>query len=1065
MTTVARFAVPPPANGEKAIADRDKLPELRNSDQAVDKSKPLPTSLQSDFLPEDILFALTQPPTSRGGTLGPPSKYRSLNTSEAKTRAPPANVWSTQRRERFKHLTDNTACSCGAGKDISFLYDVPKPEQKAERPEKIDKSAIRKDATEPPKQVLQLPDTLIPNEYHIVKNKGVIGIQYHEDKYSNQVVDHEKHLVVFPSMKPTSRFEVVQLKNTMEEMLEKAGINDMDIEIKGPTQMHNLLELIKKEQNIYNVVFHELIRQASIECVERGELLADLRSKYSSLLCRVPQQIKSLHEEVMAQRALDRRLTEELMRFKSTISILTSELSEVKEHDRKVTQEAQQAQEDLKAALNEAHKNASLLTEYHELYELQRKRLETQVAMLTDEREIWSTSAYCLAMKVTEEAQVTTAKRLHVSEKAWAKLAQHFTILLSDKDTDLLTKIQIHAERWRDMVEEFNITLKHREEDMHQQLKQLSPGIDRWLKELRKCLTPVITKEGLFVTAPDEKEQRRLLEELKRWEELLNKETEKFGGDTLLNGQEQLHFIKLQLEGWTDNALKVFSRHHGSEGNTHPDQIAMITLNDEIEKLLHQFNTRITGENGVATIVIHLMNGMETWDMKITSCVNGTMPIHDNEWAGLLLIMEEWLTAIEEATEYVGSTQREEERLENRPHTRVEVHDVIVKVQKWVTTATNAIDSEDGKLVEQVNELHSDMIRWMVQILLRLAPDREGNSKEAGEMALLGSESFSQLHQNAKSLFEKLQMFSYYVIQCCSGIVMENTQARRDQMEEDADHELRDLQKLKHEYEEWTRTAKIMTSKLLGEPVEALFPPKPADLEKKDQISTIRLDQYDQNYVDQEKLVKPEGGEKKADKVKHEETAATEETSKEKTDKEKTEADKTHDQSKVPQVVPQEEKLEIIGGDDNTHFQKLDDKPHHRVSTDRTLPTLVPGGPDPNKAYEALAAVESLQKQLISTEERAQNAEERADGAEAELNICLEKVRELVKKIAELEKHDSDVKDDSEKLNKEDSKTLLTKTSLSHSSKEKSDLNLKDDKKRSESQVSKSSKSSKGKRK
>lgn len=56
--------------------------------------------------------------------------------------------------------------------------------------------------------------------------------------------------------------------------------------------MHNLLELIKKEQNIYNIVFHELIRQSSIECVERGELLADLRSKYSSLLNKVPQQIK-----------------------------------------------------------------------------------------------------------------------------------------------------------------------------------------------------------------------------------------------------------------------------------------------------------------------------------------------------------------------------------------------------------------------------------------------------------------------------------------------------------------------------------------------------------------------------------------------------------------------------------------------------------------------------------------------------------------------------------------------------------------------------------------------------
>lgn len=55
----------------------------------------------------------------------------------------------------------------------------------------------------------------------------------------------------------------------------------------------------------------------------------------------------------------------------------------------------------LKQALSEAQKNASLLAEYHELYELQRRRLESQVFMLTEEREIWSTASYCLAMKVT----------------------------------------------------------------------------------------------------------------------------------------------------------------------------------------------------------------------------------------------------------------------------------------------------------------------------------------------------------------------------------------------------------------------------------------------------------------------------------------------------------------------------------------------------------------------------------------------------------------------------------------------------------------------------------------
>ena len=46
-------------------------------------------------------------------------------------------------------------------------------------------------------------------------------------------------------------------------------------------QLQNMLELIKAEQNIYNIVFHELIRQVSVACVERGQLLSKLRSSFA----------------------------------------------------------------------------------------------------------------------------------------------------------------------------------------------------------------------------------------------------------------------------------------------------------------------------------------------------------------------------------------------------------------------------------------------------------------------------------------------------------------------------------------------------------------------------------------------------------------------------------------------------------------------------------------------------------------------------------------------------------------------------------------------------------------
>lgn len=42
-------------------------------------------------------------------------------------------------------------------------------------------------------------------------------------------------------------------------------------------QMESLLELVQMEQNIYNTVFHEVIRQVTVSCAERGQLLAKLR--------------------------------------------------------------------------------------------------------------------------------------------------------------------------------------------------------------------------------------------------------------------------------------------------------------------------------------------------------------------------------------------------------------------------------------------------------------------------------------------------------------------------------------------------------------------------------------------------------------------------------------------------------------------------------------------------------------------------------------------------------------------------------------------------------------------
>lgn len=96
------------------------------------KSKAQPTSMTDDFLPSDLLFALKRQDHStfqtsprRGSKLS--SSFSSPRDSQQggfKSTKGSARLWNyPTRRERLRHLTEAPPCICGAGRDISFLYD------------------------------------------------------------------------------------------------------------------------------------------------------------------------------------------------------------------------------------------------------------------------------------------------------------------------------------------------------------------------------------------------------------------------------------------------------------------------------------------------------------------------------------------------------------------------------------------------------------------------------------------------------------------------------------------------------------------------------------------------------------------------------------------------------------------------------------------------------------------------------------------------------------------------------------------------------------------------------
>uniref|UniRef100_A0ACB8F3T5 Uncharacterized protein n=1 Tax=Sphaerodactylus townsendi TaxID=933632 RepID=A0ACB8F3T5_9SAUR len=467
-----------------------------------------------------------------------------------------------------------------ARRDASFLFDVIAEKERRDTPpspllDKTPPSKSSKDEAAVTKPPGNIADSIVPEEFHVVKNKGVIGLEYYDEK-------------------PSGRLEVIQLMKVMDTMLERAGVTDEGAEITGVSQMRNALELLKVEQNIYNIVFHEIIRQVSVDCVERGELLSKLRQRYVLLMNRIPRQMKDVYKEMVAQRVLDKHITEELFRFKEAVGELTRELQMVREHDNRATIDAELAYKELARAIWDAELNKNLLDEYRQLYELQRARLEAQIHQLTEEKELWSGAAYDLALKVIDKNKVILARRLYGSEKAWINVMRHFAILLTSEDAKDLSCLQQLTQEYREFLRQIDAEINQAEDSSRQQLSTIMNGMNRWLSYFRDDFLG----KGTYTSAKGAVLLNDILVDLKDWEMILNKQLDLYGGDVhLARIQPLVKAEKLQKE-WMELGRAVLSRHKTLKGGMPPEWKLLEEINEDCKHLCHQYAIRSGGDNG-----------------------------------------------------------------------------------------------------------------------------------------------------------------------------------------------------------------------------------------------------------------------------------------------------------------------------------------------------------------------------------------------------------------------------------------------------------------------------------
>ncbi|KAM5148096.1 axonemal dynein light chain domain-containing protein 1 [Mantella aurantiaca] len=942
------------------------LLSVQERNNSLELSQQLSTYELNDFIPDEILHVLTSTAkASEKAELGPVKKNKNIKNGKVGLRTTDQIWHHPLRRSKFKHLIDQPVCLAGAGRDISFLCDtatIEKRNAEISTVQPTDRSDMSSRTME-----ANIGESIIPKEFYVVKNKGVLGLEYYEDKYTTLLEDDEKKLRLFPSMKPSGRAEVLQLMKVMDIMLKDAGVHEKDIKLEGPSQIHNLLDLLKTEQNIYNIVFHELIRQVSVECAERGELLAKLRQRYVMLLDKIPRQLLNLYNDLLAQRALDRCLTEEIIYFKNSIGELTSELYQVREHDLRVSKEAKQAQAELAKALKSAKKNANLLEEYRELYELQRSRLEKQVVHLTEERDLWSSATYRLARKVIEANQLHLARKMYLSERAWTKVVWHFLVLLASNDTKDLSEIQQSTEKWREHMTRFDQEVKRNEESSREKLQIICRDMKKW---------HLYFQENVFVNwhyyAVPEEMAVSALEDLKSWENMLAEEQQQFEGNKVLNSQDSLKAAADIQKEWSLLGEEVLRRHQCLDGTPAPEHKAMDELNNTIKILCEQYRRRVEGENGVARGLMTFSSSLENWSVPMYGLKNSPIDIKESDWSNLYYLLPEWTAQAERLLEFIGSPDSEEQPFLN-PIEKLKPEDVFKMLQHWVLNITSGTERDNVQITQQVISMHTAMVQYMVNVLILLSPDYSSDPSDTTHTHNeFDEEEFASTvavqNIQAPELSNKLNDFSTYVIRCCQEMV------ERIPQNEDDGYELRQLQTIKSSCDEWIETCQLLLSKVIDSKASSETVQHPHISGSKGESLMSDKKEVLENTEDRRLTDEPLQGELHAVALEG----------------------RIHAKEPISQdeMTSTHNVVKIIGYDGNIHKKSLREE-EIPVTNESVLQACRPTTPRSIQAFQSLTSLEQLEKRLLHAEMRAQKAEERSENLDEQLKAALQRIQEL----------------------------------------------------------------------
>ncbi|ORX56059.1 hypothetical protein BCR36DRAFT_280750 [Piromyces finnis] len=512
----------------------------------------------------------------------------------------------------------------------------------------------------------------------------------------------------------------------MLKSLEKKGLIDHNgNDICYPTDMHSFLKIIKEEQQLYDIVFEELIRQVTIQMNERGELLSYLRKRYSNMFSKIPEHILNVHTELIAQRKISERLASELMRSKEVILKLIKEIDEIKIHDQEISKQAEKAQNKLLNILTESDGNDLVLEEYQKLYRMQRNRLEDNNKLTENEKRTWTNLAIGLALRIGRE-------------HGFPEIIQ----LQSYCNTRLLSSIQIISFINDEKIKSIN-ELDKKIDIWSQELIELSHSIieedDNNIEILTKLAHEITLMQNNFDISNDTENETEfskninmfdysvLMKSLSDWINMTTSVSTRFTSDKDIIISEKIKLSRSISQEWCEYAYvylrKLKKSTNGKRFAPITDKLNMIIK--LIDEWYLKLEVRVTGEDGVASQVISLQNQVEDRFNYLNS--KGTITKLSQQDKHILNdYLNQWQSQINNILSNL------------RISSKSDMTKVPKNINSWLSNIREILNSDYEFQKEENEKINQNMLSWMTGVLAQVSKDSHSaldeNEKELSQL-------------------------------------------------------------------------------------------------------------------------------------------------------------------------------------------------------------------------------------------------------------------------------------------------------------------------------------------